>query len=206
MSSLFLFAIATVFLLNAAVFADLALYLAVARACSVDAFFRLLLTLVLHAHLAPIPRLPMPRSVWSCSRYLSLSLSSSSPVGSRFCNIVPGDCAAVCSRSASLHPATELRSARGRASVCWTLAASHRLGHLCLPLHLWSHCSFLRDPALSLKLFDITSTRSFQGVRISPGTFSLAELEMPMSACVRTEITHSLRANERQCQHPKAVS
>ena len=33
------------------------------------------------------------------------------------CNIVPGDCAAVCSRFASLHPAIELRSARGRASV-----------------------------------------------------------------------------------------
>ena len=53
------------------------------------------------------------------------------------------------------------------------LAASHRLDHLCLPLHLWSHCSFLRDHDLSLKLFHITSTRSFHGVRISPWTFSL---------------------------------
>ena len=34
------------------------------------------------------------------------------------CNILPGDCASVCSRSASLHLATELLSARGRASVC----------------------------------------------------------------------------------------
>ena len=85
------------------------------------------------------------------------------------CTIVPGDCAAVCSRSASLHPATELRSVRGRASVCSGLAVSHRVGHLCLPLHLWSRCSFLRNLDLFLKLFDITSTRSFQDVRISSG-------------------------------------
>ena len=34
------------------------------------------------------------------------------------CNILPGGCAAVCSKSASLHPATELRCVQGRASVC----------------------------------------------------------------------------------------
>ena len=50
------------------------------------------------------------------------------------------------------------------------LAASHRLGHLCLPLNFWTHCSFLRDLDLSLKLFDIPSTRSFQDVRMSLGT------------------------------------
>ena len=51
------------------------------------------------------------------SRSLSLALKL---VCCRFeiCNIVPGDCAAVCSRSASLHLVTELRCARGRASVC----------------------------------------------------------------------------------------
>ena len=41
---------------------------------------------------------------------------------------------------------------------------------LCLLLHLWSHCSLLRNLGLLLKLFDITSTRRFQGVLISPGT------------------------------------
>ena len=71
------------------------------------------------------------------------------------------------------------------------LAASHRLDHLCLPLHLWSRCSFLRHLDLSLKLFDITSTRSFQGVRISRGTLSLIELGKPKSTCIRTEITLS---------------
>ena len=100
--------------------------------------------------------------VWSCSRSLSLSLKL---VFCRLeiCNILPGDCAAVCSRSASLYPATELRSARGRYVL--DPAASHRVGHLCLLLHLWSHCNFL-----FLKLFDITSTRCFQGVLISPWT------------------------------------
>ena len=53
------------------------------------------------------------------------------------------------------------------------LAASHRLGHLCLLLHWWSHCSVPRNIDLFLKLFDITSTRSFQGVLISSGTFLL---------------------------------
>ena len=121
----------------------------------------------------------------------SLSFSSSSVVGSR---------------SATSYLASARLSARSmhhciRRLSCGLLevglryvpdfAASHRLGHLCLSLHLWSHCSFLRDLDLSLKLFVITSTRSFQGVRISPGTIFLVELEMPISACMRTEITLS---------------
>ena len=86
-------------------------------------------------------------------------------------NILPGDCAAVSSRSASLHPATELRSSRGQASVCTGPCCESSSGAICAYfLHLWSHCSFLRDLDLSLKLFDITSTRSFQSVPISPGT------------------------------------
>ena len=53
------------------------------------------------------------------------------------------------------------------------LAVSHRLDHLYLPWHLWSHDSFLRNRDQLLKLFVITLTRSFQGVRIPPGTFLL---------------------------------
>ena len=75
------------------------------------------------------------------------------------------------SRSATSHLATALRSARGLhhcirqlsfgllevgLRYVLDLAASHRLGHLCLPLHLWTHCSVLRDLDLFLKLFDIT--------------------------------------------------
>ena len=77
----------TVHLLNAAVFFNLTVYLAVGGLC---------LGLV----------------ELSCSRSLSLSLKL---VCCRLeiCNILPGD-----SRSASLHLATGLRSARGRASVC----------------------------------------------------------------------------------------
>ena len=159
----------TVFLLNAAVFADLASYLAVAGLASVELTCSRI-TLVLQARLAPIPRLPI-LAVWSCSRSLSLSLSSSSVVGSR---------------SATSCLATALLSARGprhciRRLSCGLLevglryvldlAASDRLGHLCLPLHLWS--SFLRNLDLFLQLFDITSARSFQVVRISCGTFLL---------------------------------
>ena len=97
------------------VFADLALYLAVGGLASVELSCSLT-TLVLQARLAPIPRLPIP-AVWSFSRSFSLSLKL---VCCRLeiCNILPGDCAAVCSRSGTLHPATELRSGRGRASVC----------------------------------------------------------------------------------------
>ena len=86
---LYLLLLCTVFLLNAAVFVDLALCLAVCGLC---------LGLV----------------ELSCSRPLSLKLVCC-PL--EICNILPGDCAAVCLRSASLHPATEPRSAPGRASV-----------------------------------------------------------------------------------------
>ena len=90
----------------------------------------------------------------------------------------------VCSRSATSYLATARLSARGlhhciRRLSCALLevrlryvldfAASHRLGHLYLTCHLWSQCSFLCNLDLFLKLFDITSTRSFQGVRISSG-------------------------------------
>ena len=68
------------------------------------------------------------------------------------CNIEPGDCAAVCSRSASLHLATALLSALGRASKNRDLTASHRLGHLCFSWHVWSRCSFVRDLDIFLKL------------------------------------------------------
>ena len=60
------------------------------------------------------------------------------------------------------------------------LVASHRLGHLCFSWHVLSRCSFLRN--LDLKLF-VTSTRSFQDVRISS--------ERQIRLVLRTEITHS---------------
>ena len=112
------------------VFADQAVYLAVGGLASVELSCSLT-TPVLQARLAPIPRLPI-LVVWSCSRSLSLSFKL---VFCRLeiCNISPGDCAAVCSGSASMHPATELRSARSWASV---RPGPCCLGHLCLPLHL----------------------------------------------------------------------
>ena len=93
---------------------------------------------------------------------------------------------AVISRSATSYLATALLTARSlhhciRRLSCGLLevglrcvldlAASSHLGHLCLLLHLWSHCSLPRNLDQLLKLFDIALTRSFQCVRTSSGTF-----------------------------------
>ena len=131
-----------VFLLNAAVFADLALYLAVSFSRSLTTF--------------------------------SLKLAGS--------------------RSATLNLATALLSARSRASVCSGPCCESSSGHPCLPLHLCRHCSFLRDLDLFLKLFVITSTRSFQCVLIVTWTWdiSLVELERRISMAFLTVITRSL--------------
>ena len=189
----------TVFLLNADPYLLTWLYTSLSAGLPRWSFLALL-PLVLQARLAPIPRLPI-LAVWSCSRPLSLSLKL---VCCRLeiCNIVPGECAAVCSRSASLHPATELRSARGRATACSGPCCEHRLGHLCLPLHLRSHCSFLRDLDLFLKLFDITSTRNFPWCPHFTWDISLVELEMQISR----RFSHAPGATERQCPVPKAAS
>ena len=144
--------------------------------------FLLSFTLVLKARLAPIPRLPIV-AVVSFSRSLSPSLML---VCCRFeiCNIVPGAYAEVGCRQVL------------------DLAACHRLRHLYLSWHLWSYDSFLRNLDQLLKLFDITLTRSFQGVRIPLGT-SLVELE------IETRLLFALKsqapcATERQCLFPKA--
>ena len=72
------------------------------------------------------------------------------------------------------------------------LAASHRLGHLYLSWHVWSRCSFLRDLDLFLKLFDITSTRSFQDVRIFIRDIFSCRTRDANFAVFLTEITRSL--------------
>ena len=117
------------------------------------------------------------------------------------------------SRSATPYLATARLSARGLHPCIWRLscgllevglqyvldlAASHRLGHLYLSWHVWSRCSFVRNLDLFLKLFDITSTRSFHDVRISSGTFSLVELEMRMSRFFLLT-SHAPCATQRQC-------
>ena len=113
--------------------------------------FLLSFTLVLQAHLAPIPRLPI-FAVWNFSRSLSLS-----PMlvccRLEICNIVPGDCVCRgqhhCSWRLSCCP-LEVR----RRHVP-DLAVSHHLDHLCLSLHLWSHDSFPRNLGYLEKLFFI---------------------------------------------------
>ena len=94
----------------------------------------------------------------------------------------------VCSRCATLNLATVLLSARGRHHCTWRLSccllevglqcvldlvASHRPGSRVLlkARVLQLHNGVLCNLHLFLKLFDITSTRSFQDVLISSGMF-----------------------------------
>ena len=150
----------TVFLLNAAVFADLALYLAVCGLASVEL---------------------------SCS-LTSLSLSQARLLSAR--DLQHRTWRQRCLLEVGLRYVLDL-------------AASHHLGHLCLSLHLQSHCSFLCNLDLFLILFDITSTRSFQGVRISSGTLLLWNSRCKFRLVFALK-SHSLRATERQCLVPKA--
>ena len=101
--------------------------------------------------------LTLPYHILSQARWLEI------------CNIEPGDCAAVCSRSGI--------------GVCFGPAASHHRGSLCFSLHMWSRCSFLRDLDLFLKL---------RHVGEFPGDISLVELEKRIPAAFLTIITRSL--------------
>ena len=85
------------------------------------------------------------------------------------------------------------------------LAASHRQGHLCLSLHLWSHDSVLRNLDQLLNLFDITSTKKFPGCPHSTWDMYLAELEMHIRLLLSLK-SHAPCATERQCPAPKAVT
>ena len=67
---------------------------------------------------------------------LSCSLTTLAFLLLEICNIAPGACAAVYSRSASFHPATELRSARGRASICSGPCCESSSGPSVIPSHL----------------------------------------------------------------------
>ena len=143
--------------LNAAVFARCL------RACVGGGFLLSYLSCFKHVwhRFLGLPILDM----WSFSRSLSFSLKL---VCCRLeiCNNVTLATALLSARG--LHHcirATELR-------VCSRVGLRYVLGPcyessfwaiLCLPLHLWSLCSFLLNPDLFLKLFDSTSTRSFQG-------------------------------------------
>ena len=124
---------------------------------------------------------------------LFLFLSGSSVVGSR---------------SATSYLATALLSARGlhhciRRPSCGVLevghrhlldlAASHRLGHLCLLLHLWSHCSETLRHLIDKK---------FPGCLYITWDISLV-LEMQILRLFSLR-SHALCATERQCLVPKA--
>ena len=129
------------------------------------------------------------------SHALFLFLSSSSVVGSR---------------SATSHLANAMLSARNlhhciRQLSCglpevWLqnildLTASHRLGHLCLPLHLWSHCSFLRGLDRFLELQHV---EEFPGCPHFTWDIFLLELEMQILRLFSLK-SHAPYATERQC-------
>ena len=129
--SCFCLLLCTVFLLNAAVFADLALYLAVCGLASVEAFL-----LSYHSRASSTSGTVSSAAYpWSFSRSLF-----SQARRLEICNIEPGDCAAGCSRSGIKNQ---------------DFVASHHLGHLGFSWHVWSHCSFLRDLDLFLKLHHV---------------------------------------------------
>ena len=117
----------TVLLLNAAVFADLALYLAVGGLASVELSCSLT-TLVLQERLAPFPRLPI------LGAFHALFLSSSPARDLQHKTWRLSCCLLEVGRQQNLD-----------------FAASHRLGHLCLV----SRCSLLRNFDLLLKLHHI---------------------------------------------------
>ena len=122
----------TVFLLNAAVFADLALYLAVGGLASVE-LSCFLTTLVLQARLAPFPRLPIHGAV------RALFLSS-----------MPARDLQHITWRLRFRLSCSLLEVGHQQNL--DLAASHRLGHLCFSWHVGSRCSLLRNFGLLRKL------------------------------------------------------
>ena len=170
---------------------------------------------------AAVVRLFVDASFWHCTRErptllnfalrlavgglasmeVSCSLSLSLPTQARLleiCNIVPvWDCAAVCLWQLS---------ARGRASVCsgpfCESSAGPSVPILALVLQL--HNGFLCNFDLFLKLFVITSTRSFQDVRIPLVTclvsnsrckFGFFRTEITLSSCKRASVSVSKGCN-----------
>ena len=170
----------TVFLLNAAVFVDLALYLAVCGLASVELFL-----LSYHSRASRTSGTDSSAAYLCCVELFYLSLSSSF-VGSRWCNFLPGDCAAVCSRSASLHPATELRSARGRASVCSGPCCESSSGSSALLMARVESRQFSAQPFLKLRHVQVSRMSSFH-----LGHF-LCRIREANSLAFLTEITRSL--------------
>ena len=143
---------------------------------------------------AGLPRwswVPFPLFLGCLSLELfTLSLTQARPL--EICNIhihtKPGDCAAVCSRSASLHLATELLSC-SRSGINRNLDL-YRLGHLCFSWHVWSHCSFLRNLDLFLKTSSLRRVSRMSAFHL--GQFSCRTRDGNSAASFRTEITRSL--------------
>ena len=166
-----------------------ALYLAVGGPASVE-LSGSLTNLALQTRLAPIPRLPI-LAVWSCSRSLSLLLKLVC------CRLE------ICNISASLHPATELRSARGWASV--------RSGPCCESSSGPSVLIFA--PVLTPQRFlcYLELFLELRHVEESPGclhsTWDTFFFEHEMQISRRFSMkSHAPCAVKRQCQIPKAVT
>ena len=170
----------SVFLLNAAVFVDLALYLAVCGLASVE--------LSCSRASGTSGTVSSAACPWSKPRSLSLSLKLAG------------------SRSATYNLAAALLSARGQHSLTWRrsccllevghryvvdLAASHRLGHLC----------FILFSSFSLRHH---LDKKFPGCLHIIWDNSRVELERQIRFFFALQ-SHTPRATERQCLHPKVV-
>ena len=131
----------------------------------------------------------LPR--WSFSRSLSL-----------FVKLVSGDFAAVCSRSASLLPATELRSARSRASVCSGPCCESSSGPSVLTFALVESRQFSAQPR---SLPETSSRRRVSFMSAFHLGHFLIELEMQILLLFSLK-SHAPCAVERQCLIPKAAT
>ena len=170
----------TVFLLNAAVFVNLALCLAVCGSASVESFALLPFSCFRHVWHRFIDCLPLELFTLS----FSLKLASS--------------------RSATYNLAAALLSARGRAPTKTGLCCESSSGSsvLLMARVLQLHNGVLCNLDLFLKLRHV---EEFPGCRHVIGDVSRVELEMQIRLVFSLK-SHAPRVTERQCLIPKAVS
>ena len=160
----------TVFLLNAAVFVDLAFYLAVCGSASVESFALLPFSCFGHVWHRFAGCLPL--------ELFTLSLSSSPARDLQHTTLRLSCCLLQVGHQQNLD-----------------FAASHHLGHLCFSWHVRGRDSFLRNVGLFLKLRYV---EEFPGCRRFIGDVSRKELEMQIRLVFSLK-SHAPRVTERQC-------
>ena len=113
--------------------------------------------------------------------WLCTSLSASFASVELSCSLTTLVLQAVCSKSASLHPADELRSARGRASVCCGPCCESSSGPSVLTVALVESLQFSAQPFSPPETLRHHIDKKFPGCPHFTWDTSLAELEMQIS-------------------------